>query len=351
MQINDVEYLKCIACNSDVKLEMFKKEGKYCIEGKLSCIKCRKEYPVINGIPRILPDDLMTSLVVPKHQAFFKEHNIKAKLPKRKKKSLKERTADTFGFEWLEYPTILKQFEKDWARYFNPFIKKEDIKGLVVADFGCGMAKHGHFISKYKAKKYIGLDLSEAVEACYRNTNKENSLVVQADIYNIPLKGSKVDLFYSIGVLHHLPEPEKGFLSIARLMKKGSKIFIWVYGQDRNLRARFVYNPVRHITTRMPQSVLYPLCHIPAAILHTANTSYKICKRLRLKRLAQMHPLKYYADFPYRFKVSDSYDVFGTPKQLYYTKKDIKKWFEHAKIPNHWLKHDVVQGIKGFGKK
>jgi uncharacterized protein YbaR (Trm112 family) len=363
MFADDVKYLKCIECNGNFNVEAFLRENSEVKEGLLVCRGCKKEFPIINFIPRIFSDDLMTSLVVPHYPEFFE--SLEAGHYHEKKKSrkhltkedkaadkLKKKTASTFGFEWLKYPKILKQFENDWGRYFNPFITKKDIKGKVVADFGCGMAKHGYFIGKYKAKKYIGLDLSLAVEATYRNTKKNRPLIVQADIYAPPLQGEEIDIFYSIGVLHHLPYPEAGFLSITSLMKKkDAKILIWVYGKNKNARALMLYNPIRVVTTKMPKSILYPLCHIPAVITHSINAVQKGLEHAGLGSVAKKLPFHYYKDFPYTFKVSDSYDVFGTPKQVYYEKRDIDKWFRHAKIKEYTLEYDIVQGIKGYGTK
>ena len=38
------------------------------------------------------------------------------------------------------------------------------------------------------------------------------------------------DVVISIGVIHHLPDPEKGFRTLYSLLKPGGEIFIWVYG-------------------------------------------------------------------------------------------------------------------------
>lgn len=350
MITEDIKYLKCIKCGKDLSLETIEKKGKECISGKLKCLSCKSEWPVIKGIPRILPDELLSELVYPIHKDFFKKNGIKIRLPKKKNK-LKNDTAESFGFEWLKYPKILSMFEKDWKRYFNPQIKKEQIKGSVVADYGCGMAKHGYFIAKYNAKKYIGIDLSEAVEAAYANTKEFSPLIVQADIYNLPLKGELIDLHYSIGVLHHLPDPEGGFQSIVKIMKKDARIFIWVYGRKNNKRALYLYNPVRTVTTKIPKKILYALCHIPASALHGLNLLHIGLNKIGMKKLANKVPLNYYANFPYSFKVSDSFDVFATPKQLYYKNEDIDAWFRRANLKKTAILEDKYQGIKAYGTK
>lgn len=305
----------------------------------------------------MLPTHLLQEIVVPAHQDFFAAHPMKdivnSSTALAEKESLKVRTAHSFGFEWLAYPKILEQFESDWKRYFHPFVFEKDLRGTVVADIGCGMGKHGYFACKYGAK-YIGVDMSLAVEAVYKNTRSFKPLIVQADIYKLPLAGvlsKNIGLFYSIGVLHHLPDPEAGFQSITKVMPKNAKIFIWVYGKHKNARALWLYNPIRTITTRLPQRFLYGLCFVPAIIVHVINIVQTVLQKSGLQGLARKLPFWYYVQFPFMFKVSDSFDVFGTPKQVYYAAKDIQEWFSRAGMYSFNYEHDIVQGIKAYGTK
>jgi SAM-dependent methyltransferase len=70
------------------------------------------------------------------------------------------------------------------------------------------------------------MDLSDAVETAYANLGKmPNVHVVQGDIYHPPFArpegGGPFDFIYSIGVLHHLPDPEAGFHSWRGFGRKG----------------------------------------------------------------------------------------------------------------------------------
>ena len=52
-------------------------ENKTEIEtGVLTCSACERQYPIINGIPRMLPDNLIANLLL-YHSDFFQKHNIK----------------------------------------------------------------------------------------------------------------------------------------------------------------------------------------------------------------------------------------------------------------------------------
>ena len=76
------------------------------IDALLTC-KCNRWYPVIDGIPRMLPDSLKDGSVKAYHNAFMKKY--KSKLPKKitkdciddkKTTSSKKKTLDSFSFQW-----------------------------------------------------------------------------------------------------------------------------------------------------------------------------------------------------------------------------------------------------------
>lgn len=45
----DLEILACPHCKADVELE----------DGKVVCTDCGREFPIEDGVPNMLPDDLM----------------------------------------------------------------------------------------------------------------------------------------------------------------------------------------------------------------------------------------------------------------------------------------------------
>ena len=69
-----------------------------------------------------------------------------------------------------------------------------------------------------KAGFAIGIDMSNFVEIAYENLQENNNLlIVQGDILNPPFKKGVFDAAYPIGVLHHTPNPIKGFKNMAQL--------------------------------------------------------------------------------------------------------------------------------------
>jgi len=119
--------------------------------------------------------------------------------------------------------------EENFQDYVYP-LTPEFFAGKLGLDAGCGFGRHLHYATRYGAE-VVGLDLSEAVLAAYRN-NRESSRahVVQGDIYRPPFARGTFDFIYSIGVLHHLPDPQGGFCALAPYIKPEGTLFAWIYG-------------------------------------------------------------------------------------------------------------------------
>ena len=179
-----------------------------------------------------------------------------------------------------------------------------------------------------------------------------NVQVVRADITHPPFKEGSFDYIFSIGVLHHLPEPETGFRQLVPLLKAGGLISIWVYGRAKQWAAVYFYEPVIKITHHLPHRLLYYLCYVPATIMEITNGLYLILKRIHLTKLASILPFQYYADYPFSVKLNDAFDTFATPSARYYTDKELYLWFQKKNLKNILITEmGVSKGLKGFGYK
>jgi len=358
MKYRLLDIVLCPHCQGQLACTSFLKTGAEVLEGILTC-DCGRWYPIIGGVPRLLPDSLMADFL--SNNSDFLE-KYRDKIPqiigatniRDASINLKRRTSDSFGFEWDTFSDIVKEYEANFLSYINP-IEESFFRDKLVLDAGCGAGRHSYFAAKYGAE-VVAFDLSKAVEAAFRNTKRFPKLhVLQADIYNLPFR-KEFDYIFCIGVLHHLPDPQQGFNKLVPLLKPGSPISTWVYGRKNNFLAIYIYELIRKITTRMPHKVLYYLCYVPAAIMETSNAIYKTLNRFRLTRhIAGVMPFKYYSSFPFRTKLNDSFDVFSAPSAKYYTEQEIQTWFKQAgladiKVSPRTL-NGVEKGIKGWGTR
>ena len=211
--------------------------------GTLTCKKCLSVFPVILGIPRLLPQQLIPYIL--------SDFGLINRFPEAKVRVFAEpgesqasivRTMLGYTFEHL----TLQDQDVSWEenqRYFkeHSLLTADAYEGLNVLDVGCG---DGRFVgcTSLKAKQIIGFDLSRGVELARRRMQAlgiKNVDFVQGDIFHLPFVEECFDLVMSIGVLHHTPDPRRAFLNAARLLAPSGLMNIWVYGlQGMNLGYR-----------------------------------------------------------------------------------------------------------------
>jgi SAM-dependent methyltransferase len=261
---------------------------------------------------------------------------------------LKKKTADSFGFEWTQFHQL--KSEKGFLDFIGP-IDKEFFKGKLVLDAGCGNGSYSNYSASYGAE-VIAIDFSDAVSVAQENTKNMDVQVVRADITHPPFKEGTFDYIFSIGVLHHLPEPETGFQQLVPLLKPGALISIWVYGRAKQWAAVYFYEPLIKITHRLPHRLLYYLCYVPAIIMEISNRIYRFLRWIHLPNIASILPFKFYSEYPFSVKLNDAFDTFATPSARYYTEKEILDWFMRSNLTDIKITTEgISKGIKGFGIK
>jgi SAM-dependent methyltransferase len=162
----------------------------------------------------------------------------------------------------------------------------------------------------------VGVDLSAAVvKAAALCAELADVLILQADLLDLPLDDGIFDLVYSIGVLHHTPDPRRGFKEIARKVKPGGRLAVWLY--RRNTRPQEWLNvALRGVTTRLPARVLEPLCAGLGAL-----GGVPILNRT-LNKIANFsnHP-------DWALRVCDNFDWYAPRYQSHHSLNELKRWF------------------------
>src|SRR5215510_1402260 len=259
-------------------------------ETNLFCSVCNLSFPIISGIPRLLLPPLGDALLGDGSASGTDAKQVE--------------TALSFGFEWQRFPEMYDEWEKQFLDYMQPH-PAEFFKGKKVLDAGCGNGRFAYYAAKYGAEVWA-IDLGPAVEVARRNTEERNVHVVQADLHDPPFALESFDFIYSIGVLHHLPDPEAAFQNLLRFLKPGGVVQIYLYWklERRPIKAAMLsgITAARRLTTRLPHGAGYALAYPTAVIAFTFFVwPYRILRNLPLlKRMAEEIPLKQYASLPFR---------------------------------------------------
>jgi SAM-dependent methyltransferase len=280
-------------------------EDKEIMEGDLRCSSCASSFPIRSGIPRFADPDQV--------------------------EGDKRATAENFGWQW-------QHFTQEDARYADQFlgwiapVTPEFFRDKVVLEGGCGKGRHTQLAARWGALDVVGVDLSFAVETAFAATRSfPNAHIVQADIYRLPL-ARKFDYAFSVGVLHHLPDPRSGFMSLASKVRPGGHISAWIYGAENNEWITRWVNPVREkVTSRIDQRALLQLSKIPAAWLYLATKLvYGPLNRSGsslAKHLFYNDYLSAIAPFGWREQHTIVFDHLVAPTAFYISREEFEDWW------------------------
>src|SRR3989442_1222330 len=279
--------LRCPHCHGSLTLsnDRDQQTGEYWYECKL----CKQEFPIINDVPRLLLSPLREALLGNARTFGTNERQVK--------------TALSFGFEWTRFPEMYEEWNRTFLDYMQPH-RPEFFQGKRVLDAGCGNGRFAYYAAKYGAEVWA-IDLGPAVEVARSNTREMNNVeVIQADVHHLPFAPESFDFVYSLGVLHHLPDPESAFQNLLRYLKPGGEVQIYLYwkpeGQPVKRALLAGVTAVRQLTTRLPHRVIHLLA-LPAAVAAFVSfvLPYKILRMIPgLRQVVEKIPMKQYANFP-----------------------------------------------------
>jgi len=323
--VNELDaLLRCLECGGRVRLASLSEHPEHPElgpDGHYACESCGEGYPMTAGTVRMLPRQMRS-------------------------RDVKQRTADSFAYEWERFGDLRDQWRKNFVDYMQPH-PPESFAGRLLLDVGTGSGRHAFHAAEAGAR-VVAVDLGRSIDVA-RGNLPPDVLTVQADAEHLPFEPGTFDFVMSIGVLHHLPDPERAFERIVPLARPGGNVHVylyWVPEQAWHARILRLVSAVRKVTVRLPHRLLHALCVPLAAVLALAVVwPYRLLRRIpRLRRVAAAFPLKTYADYPFGVLVNDQFDRFSAPLERRYTRAEVEAMFARAGLedvsvlPNHgWV--------------
>jgi SAM-dependent methyltransferase/uncharacterized protein YbaR (Trm112 family) len=256
--------------------------------GLLTCSGCRTWFPVIRGVPVLLP------YTTPAHQQFAHEHASRIATlaigcsPANGTAVRGERLVmQSFSTEWVEYDFDGVIWEMDYDDHERRFLKELDGYAPGTAapgrflEIGCGLGITTAMAQKNFGGEAVGVDLSLAAWRAAA-THRDNPALhfIQASVFALPFEAATFDTVYTRGVLHHTYSTYQAYCALAPLCRPGGSLYVWVYGPksiNDNLFRRAVYGSevvMRFVLNRCPS-------WLSTASLAPFALSYMIFNRMR----------------------------------------------------------------------
>ncbi len=266
------------------------------LEGALHCSECARVYPIQGGIPRMVLDGTDP--------------------------------APASGHRWTRFDGTIPEYEDNFKDMSHP-LEPESYLGRLVLDAGCGFGRHAFFAARYGAE-VIAMDVAaDAVASARENTQHLQRVhVIQGDVHRPPLRRAALDLVYSFGVLHHLPDPRAAFKSLSTLVRPGGQLQVWAYG-PRAGSAAVVSGALRGAAANMDDDNLHRLSSGLASTLRLfSHTPYRFMRHIPGGRSLVSHlPAHDHHKWPFEVVVADIYDRLRIPVLHTIPGEDLETWF------------------------
>ena len=268
----------------------------------------------------------------------------------------KAATAENFGWQWQHFTQADEKYDQQFLGWIGP-VTSDFFQDKIVLEGGCGKGRHTQLAAQWGARDVVGVDLSAAVETAFAATrNLPNAHIVQADIYHLPV-ARKFDYAFSVGVLHHLPDPRAGFRSLSSKVKPGGHISAWVYGAENNEWITRWINPLRErMTSRMNPRSLLQLSKVPAAFMFAA-TKMVYGPLNRSQKGAALASLLFYNDylnsiskFGWREQHTIVFDHLVAPTAFYISRQEFAEWWSEIGAQDVEIGWHNRNSWRGFGR-
>jgi SAM-dependent methyltransferase/uncharacterized protein YbaR (Trm112 family) len=297
-----LEIVRCPTCQLTLALADGRRDGQQVVAGTLSCVRCGGRWPIVEGVPDFVGARGAYGV---------------------------EQTTGGFATNWRRYsdvilaqPALNDELFRDWIEPLQP----ELFEGKQVLEAGCGMGRWLLAAAPHGPSALVGFDYSEVVHAAYENTRHlKNVHIVRADIFRMPFLPA-FDVCYSIGVVHHTPDPEGAFAALLQAVLDGGALHVWVYGEENNGWLERVVSPLRRVlTSRLPDAALYAVSKVLTLQLALGARAY--AKAFPEARdFSYDAYLRHLTKYPRRYLEHIVYDHLVPQLAQYLPRAELERW-------------------------
>lgn len=248
-----------------------------------------------------------------------------------------DKTISDFGEQWARYTSNDGYYASIelFADICGPILPLNEIAGARVADIGSGTGRIVDMLLSAGARHVIAIEPSDAFDVLKANTARHADKIeyIKGKGEALP-RNRNLDYVFSIGVLHHIPDPEPVVKSALNALRPGGRMLVWLYGREGNeVYLRFA-KPLRAVTTRLPAPILAAVSHLLNAVL---GIYIVLCRFLPLPMRSYINSVL--ARFSWRKRFLVIYDQLNPKVAKYYSRAEARELLQKAGFHDVRLYH------------
>ena len=248
-------------------------------------------------------------------------------------------TIRDFGEQWEIHGNLREDYWTSGAMlvdYFAGIFEPNSIKDKVVLEVGSGSGRILRMLSRFNPRELIGVEPSKGFNRTIQNTSDLKNLTI-LNVTGAEFKVTNVDIIFSLGVIHHIKNPEDTLVNIYESLKPGGQFVCWVYGMENNRTYVLIRKLISPLTRLMSDKYLDKFCEVLQSIIVKYG-------KLSAKYFSSRLPISEYIQKVFTPCGAEErkyivFDQLNPAYAKYYTKKRIKTELENAGFVDVNLAH------------
>jgi SAM-dependent methyltransferase len=247
-------------------------------------------------------------------------------------------TVRDFGREWQRFDQrgmSRQELQRMFEEYFAIFPWDSLPRDAAGFDAGCGSGRWAGLVAPRVGRLHCIDASADALDVAQRRLAGVGNIDFHvAPLDAMPLPDDSMDFGYSLGVLHHLPDPAAGLAACVRKLKPGAPMLVYIYYAFDNRPAWFRLlwrgsDFLRRALSKAPFGLKSAIADVLAALVYWPLAG---AARLfeRLGGDVTAWPLSAYRRRSYYAMRTDALDRFGTRIEHRMTRTQIKALMEQA---------------------
>jgi SAM-dependent methyltransferase len=255
---------------------------------------------------------------------------------------------DKWGAPWIpsrDAAHSLRMFHASFGMF--PFAELREAEGF---DLGCGLGRHAVMVGPMVGKLHCIDPSPNGIASAKRRMHASGNVVYHlAGVDDMPLADGSQDFGYSMGVLHHIPDPQDGLNKCVAKLKPGAPFLLYLYYSFDNRPWWFrmlwrLSDVLRRAIVRLPFRWKKRTTDAIAILVYFPLSRFSLLMERMGVGVANF-PLSFYRRVPLlNLKVS-SLDRFGTNLELRFSRAEMEEMMKNAGLehirfqehPPYWI--------------